>query len=286
MFSYLSNNVLSLPVGNLIWSRNRNARRPQRGTSTIQFAYQALEARKLLASLVGDFVDDFNSEANPNWEYYWNSTGSLADPNDFEALNRWVFPASGIKLLTPGGGAIPNVSPASRLYLGAGIGHPGAVGHYAMAGFTIEDSGYYSIEDSFVSVNNSFSDGIEFKVFVDSGPLLNEGTVVSDGDSKSYFDTELGFLATGSEVFVAFGAGASDAYDSFSHDFSIFRHDDREIVVEPTQNSSGGTWEHTVENSGLYGVRDTTADISVNATSISNGDSSLGYLKQGVLRES
>ena len=282
MPSYNSIKTLCLP-------KKRNKRQ----SSSVQFGYQSLEPRKLLATLAGDYVDDFNSGADSNWEYYWNDTGSLSDPDSFEALSPWTIPIAGITFFTPGGTATPNGPSANLLRLGRVGSSPGSVGHYAIAGFTVEESGYYSIADSFVSVDNSNGDGIEFKVFVDGGPLLNEGTVEAVGNARTYFDTELGFLAAESEVFVAFGAGATDASDFFSTDYSILRHEDREIVVEPAQNSSGGTWEHIVEHSGLYGIRDTTPaatsanNVLVNGATIPNGpdvvqlDGSLGYLKKG-----
>lgn len=205
---------------------------------------------------VADYVDDFRSETPlSGWRYLWNaptnwqsgsspgnlSFGSINNPFNFQPLQstgesgRWT--ADGDSLGT-------NNPPANFLQLGRGFGVPGApnglsfesqenrLDRYAITSFTVANSGNYSLTDSrlqAVVANNL--DGVEVRVFVNSDPYLLSRR--SFAGNQVDFDTDLGFLRAGDEIYVAYGANNSHLQDFFLTDFSIQRIVPR---VEPLRN--------------------------------------------------
>lgn len=192
---------------------------------------------------VTDYIDNFDGA---DWEYHWNapvgwntsgSSGNLSsnaidDPN--LVLNDLIKNSSG--LYVPDGDTTwGNNPPAGFLNLGGSGGHPGdpgifgGVDRFAVASFTVSQSGYYTIADSKLDLTaapaNSGADGVEFRVFVNRNMPVETGIVAAD--TIGYFDTELGFLAEGDTVHVAFGPGDTNWYDGFGLDYTIYRHDDR-----------------------------------------------------------
>jgi hypothetical protein len=319
---------------------NTQTRRRRKSLRDSRLCFDRLENRQLLASVapvvVADYQDDFQGTSFPqDWEYLWNApvgwnsngqtgavqTGLITDgPATFDALH-W----NGVAWTPDGDANYTNNAPAGFLRLESDGGHPGnpdvpsgGEERFAIAAFQIQDSGFYAIEDSLLGIatNASMTDGVEYRVFVNDQAPVGSGIATTNNvagqSAYAYFDTDLGFLAGGDTVYVAVGSNGSHNFDTFELDYSIVRHEGRELTAE-TFSSTGslsGGWQYTVENSGLYGIQgsDVTAgnvDVSIavdNNNGIANDDTlfyvpglsgtdfnpdndsfdrSLGYLRKG-----
>ena len=207
---------------------------------------------------VANFGDEFQTGSTPaRWDYLWNApagwssnnsigdlnSGSINDPSSFLPLRSSA--ATGI-WTADGDSNGTNNAPSNFLRLGKGFGVPGApanlyvqaeqstsslqsvpfqqnfLDRYAIAAYSVANSGHYSITDSFIkTVNQTNSDGVEIRVFVNDDPfLLSERSV---GGHQLSFDTSLGFLAAGDTIYVAYGALTSQNLDFFRSDFSVTR---------------------------------------------------------------
>ena len=241
-------------------SKVARSRSPRLCSSAIR--YEQLEPRQLLAVLVANFGDDFplgNDALQTGWQYQWNapvngdpSSGGINHPEtEFVSL----APTSTGTNWSPDGDLLAqNDLNAAYLRLSAFGGHPGATGdvvggenRYAIASYTISESGYYSIEDSFVGLQGASyapllskyqNDGVEYLVFVNRESPIESGVV--HAKTKAYFDTSLGFLSKGDTVHVAFGANTNDLSDYFTTDFSIVRNVELEEVVGEFRNDFSG----------------------------------------------
>ncbi len=271
----------------------------RRSSAKTSLSFDRLESRQVLASIApivaADYQGDFQGVSFPqNWEYLWNApegwvastpgqnngspgdkqTGLITDhPGTFDALN-WNTNA-----WTPDSDlAGDNSDPANFLKLRQTAGAPGnrsgGVDRFAIAAFEIQDSGFYTIEDSLIGLANSTSstDGVAYRVFVnDQAPLesgIATGSIAAGQSAYGYFDTELGFLKTGDNVYVAIGSNITDSFDSFELDYSIVRHPGRELTAENfVSGSLSAGWQHTIENSGLYGIQG--SDVTAGGVSVS-----------------
>lgn len=117
-------------------------------------------------------------------------------------------------------------------------GHPGLAtlngrttnhDRFAIASYEVQESGYYEITDSFLTLQDQRSGGVEFRVFVNDDQALYSN--VADADGRYYFDTRIGFVAKGDRIHVAFGGDSDAVYDGFKTDFSITRFAGREQTV-------------------------------------------------------
>ncbi len=184
--------------GRSLRNKSGNARRGKRP----QVAYESLEPRTLLATLVANYASDFplpGEQPSGGWQYQWNApeqgdpgSGSIDDPaTKFLPLQ---FTGIGTNW-TPDGDLIPGNNPTSAyVRLTAFGGHPGVgegvitpdVARYAIASFTVSESGFYEITDSFIGLNPfnpfAFTDGVEFRVFVNHDSPVDSGVV--DKDSR------------------------------------------------------------------------------------------------------
>ena len=256
--------------------------------------FGALEPRQLLATLVGDYVDDFH-EGSPdsNWTYQWNaptgwspqsgSSGSPGLPNtgniDAPGINfrNLVFNEGLQAWTTDGDGTATNSPPGQHLKLGQASAHAGvgvypanSYARYAIARFDIPEAGFYSISDSILKVNpstNGQSDGVEYKIFVDKGHMLSEGAV-APGQSAG-FDRHLGYLEADDFVYVAFGPGENFFSDSFQTDFSILKHDGGAVTADFVDDfhtgNSESPWRYQWNRS------DSGAMVTVGSTEDING---------------
>jgi hypothetical protein len=275
--------------------RRRSKVRTRRRDQGSPLSFERLESKRLLAAVapvvVADYQDDFKGEAFPrNWEYLWNAperwspgnegdlqTGSITDhPDTFDPLN-WVSEDNSWRADFD---SDPNNSPSSYLNLVQSGGHPGraveGVDRFAITAFEIQESGFYTIEDSLIGIGNvgSNADGVSHRVFVNDHAPLETGFATENGiqnqSAFSYFDTELGFLAAGDKVYVAVGSHGNDSYDFFNIDYSIVRHESREVGVETFSAGSiaDSEWQYTVEHSGLYGIQGSEVTNSEASVSI------------------
>ncbi len=208
----------------------------------------------MLATVVANYSSDFpgtDGSLTAGWQYQWNAplesdpaSGAIEDPaTNFAPLS---FSGSNTSWTTDG-----DMNPATDP-LGAFVrlssigGHPGSgdglnsddVARYAIASFTVSESGFYTIANSFVGVSPLSSmaktDGVEVRVFVNRETPLLSATVAED--AINYFDVPLGFLAVGDTVSVAYGARSNNFYDYFETDFDVQRNVDLEQTVGRFRN--------------------------------------------------
>ena len=237
-----------------LWSKRRT--RPRLTSLT----FCSLEKRDLLATLepvvVADYQDDFRGGGDlvEGWAYQWNAptgwvangptgnlkSGSIEDASSFRPLQA----VGNSRIYTPDGDLRFGKNPDRFLSLYGIGGHPGSVAagvqRYAIATYTVSESGYYTIEDSSLNLiprranlASSF-DGVSYRVFVNQGNVIDEG--IAESAKISYFDSELGYLVPGDQVHVAIGANQNHGVDSFRLDYSIVQQPQRELVVANFQD--------------------------------------------------
>jgi hypothetical protein len=241
-------------------------------------------------SVIADYNEDFikNTDSDPNndviktqtnwkgWQYLWNqpvgwdwhpetysvgdlATGPITDPASFKPLSD-ATSDSGEKLKTADGDANgSNNAPAQQLKLSASGGHPGDQANiatdpsrYAIAAYTVDQTGFYSIVDSRLRrpdtrvaqevIDSGKNDGVE--VLVQVGPaaglpgqlrqVLRD--VVLPG-AEIDFDSQPFFVHAGQTIYVAFGVDISSHYDAFDVDFSLAKFNqglgaDQDVVFQ------------------------------------------------------
>ena len=146
---------------------------------------------------MANYADDFPDQSGiltPGWQYQWNApvngdpaSGSISDAHT--VFSPLIYSGS-FTSWTPDGDLIPFNNPDSAfLRLSAQGGHPGladnqlphGVARYSIASFTVDESGFYAIDNSFVGLNpvnpDAHSDGIEYLVFVNRDSVLASGVV-------------------------------------------------------------------------------------------------------------
>jgi hypothetical protein len=195
-----------------------------------------LGAQSVVASYRRDFSE--SGAPAPGWRYLWNAPAAWAVGNTGDQASGFIGAPDAYRALTLAAGIYTpdgdtdgnNNAPAGFLRLSATGGqagpHAGAVNkraRYAIAAFTVPQSGLYAIASSFISVPNAGSDGVEVLVF----PGKSEAVLrtVALPTSTANFDIEIGHLESGQSIYVAFGPGATAAFDNFLMDFDIVRTD-------------------------------------------------------------
>jgi len=209
------------------------------------------------STVVANFRDDFQVGTLPaNWQFFWNapndfdgtssidgSTGEIGEPDNYVPLEAFgnSYAVNGDPNLIGGS--------ASFLRLNAFGGHPGigqlqrptnsgnnTRARYAIAAYTVQADGFYAIEDSFLSTTNP--DGqVDVLVHVNrNDPAIR--TTVAGGTTEN-FDTGLGFLNQGDVIYVAFGPGDTQVFDSFQHDFSIVQTTGPEFSLQASDGRTG-----------------------------------------------
>lgn len=191
-------------------------------------------------SVVASYRADFNETGAPaaGWDYLWNAPDGWAVGTTGDEADGFIgAPAGYLPLVLAAGSYSPdgdndntNNAPAGSLRLTATGGHPGrhSAGsnkrdRYAIAAFTVPTGGYYTIENSFLTPGNANSDGVELLVFPGKSEAILKQ--LATPAATNAFDTEIGYLDAGQTIYVAFGPGASAAFDAFQMDFEIVRYD-------------------------------------------------------------
>jgi hypothetical protein len=163
----------------------------------------------------------------------WSSSGSTGDQRtgSIDDVESYIpFFRADQSLLTPTGTDEVTSAPQYYLRLDQSGGHTG-VGYgesstfedrYAIAAYTIERSGRYSLTDSFLQTLSRSTDGVEVRVFVNDPTKLLHKDVVEANNSRS-FDLDFGSLQKGDTVYVAFGSNHNHSGDRFRTDFSLVR---------------------------------------------------------------
>lgn len=189
-------------------------------------------------TVVGNYRTNFNSTGAPAspWAYLWNAPpgwdvgvtgdqagGLIGIPESYRPLNliNSAYTADGDTL----GG---NNAPSGFMSLTATGGHPGLAagptnrqGRYAIVAFTVPSGGHYAIRNSFLSLANANSDGVEVLVFPGRSEAVHR-TLALPSASNS-FDVEIGHLLAGMVIYVAIGPGVTASFDAFAMDFDIVR---------------------------------------------------------------
>ncbi len=146
-----------------------------------------------------------------------------------------------------------NSEPASYLRLGPAGGVPGATSselvsdqydRYSIVSYTVDRPGNYSIADSRVELAGSSGDGVEVRVHVNSdAPRVHTATDIDSSNTEAYyrsnFDTSLGYLATGDQIYVAYGGIDDGTYDFFFTDFTIYRTSTDIVVADFVDDYTG-----------------------------------------------
>lgn len=158
------------------------------------------------------------------WNYYWNPTTAIGNAAEYQQLKwtGWNYDNDGI--------SGRNDDQFNYGNLNENGGHPGkgdeqggvSYDRYVIAAYQVGQDGVYAIQDSFIDHTTSscsaWSNGDDVRVYVNDGlrlsvPLPKQGSVA--------FDTALGELAAGDQVYVAIGPNGKDGCDGFSMDYAI-----------------------------------------------------------------
>jgi hypothetical protein len=157
---------------------------------------------------------------------------------------------------------------------------------YAIVSYTvpnldpnIDEGGFFSIEDSFLSKLSGSGDDVEVLVFTSRDPenpavrnYVRPVTAGTTADRETIaFDGAVGYLAEGETIYIAFGAADSSAGDEALFDFSIWRsepidvlHFDETLLGLPSSNSR--TASITAPQSGLYSLHNGIAELISSAS--------------------
>ena len=210
------------------------------------------------AQIVAEYGADFsNTTPSTGWRYLWNAptgwgvgvtgdltTNLIGTPSNYTPL---VY---GSGRYTPDGDAIVDNSPADFLYLDSTGGQGGVPydevtspnrDRFAIVEYTLQTSGNFSIQNSFVRNSGNSRDGLEIKFALTSGaPLLTLTTSSGQYDATTNplagitFDQNLGFLAAGEKLYLYVGGKDLTFRDGFLMNFQIVQ------VPEPSTNAAIG----------------------------------------------
>jgi hypothetical protein len=179
--------------------------------------------------VVADYRDDFKTHSPaPGWNYAWNATTAITDPNGYVYL-AWSPTAN--RYMSNGLVFPDTVSFCSYGSLSSTGGHPGkgsaqgaTVDRFAIACYTVKYAGYYGISSSFVTGSAALGNGGQVVVYTDT----NNGSTFTNKFSGLYpaggtinFNGNVGLLQPGDTIYVGAGPNTTDGSDSFSIDFSI-----------------------------------------------------------------
>ena len=158
------------------------------------------------------------------WKYQWNSGGVIGNNANYTNL---LFAAADNRYDSNGLPGLPDPDPAAFVLLNSTGGHPGrgsaqagGLDRYAIASFTVTESGDYAITDSFVNSIDLAGNGGDVFIHVNSGGVLGRYFFTANGQNFN-FDTFLGALNAGDTIFVGIGPNGADGNDSFAFDFSV-----------------------------------------------------------------
>lgn len=218
-------------------------------------------------TVVANYRDDFQP-GNPRtagWEYLWNAPPGWAIGSTGDQTGGFIgVPDGYLTLISNGTGWTPdgdtvgsNNLPSGFLALSATGGHPGPSAggtnkrdRYAIAAYTVPSSGYYTIENSFITVPNSGSDGIEVLVFPGRSEAISK--VLGQAVTTPSFDTEIGYLDSGQTIYVAFGPKDASAFNTFQMDFSIVRYERQSFRDQLLNGMASGAEVITIQPGRYY----------------------------------
>jgi hypothetical protein len=230
--------------------------------------------RTVVASYRADYpVSDV---LKTGWQYLWNApdgwqpgtNSSLASGFIGVPENYLPLQYTGSNWTADGDATGGNNAPAGFIRLSATGGHPGPSAasvsqrdRYAIAAFTVPTSGLYTIENSYITLNNASSDGVEVLVFPGtSEAVLRE---LATFNAAVSFDIEIGHLEAGQTIYVAFGPSNSASFDSFEFDYNIVHYERPSFRDQIMSGVSSGNSLITIIP-GRYFVRSSGTYLNVN----------------------
>ena len=212
------------------------------GYDTFSLDFSMVRYRPETLTTIADYRDNFRADAPlvAGWQYLWNApngwttapgvtgdmaTGAIGDPSCYRAMLD-----AGSYWTSDGNTSGTDHNPDRFVRLSSTGGHPGSEAgyptgnqhdRYAIAAYTVQQSGRYAITSSFLTNSNASTDGVEVLVHINNRtPILVGGTAAGLGATTN-FDADLGYLVKGDTVYVALGTKNSANSDSFSLDFTI-----------------------------------------------------------------
>lgn len=155
-----------------------------------------------------NYQDDFSSGIMPEgWNYLWCSEENIGKPTEYNFLTlaglNWTEPSISWMRLSQQGG------------------HAGA-NSYVIASYTIPEDGHYEIGESDLNLNHpngDSDDGVELKIHINNDPFIIEGE--ADNSNPLEFNTDLGYLYCGDEVYICVGDNQNVVRDAFFLNFTI-----------------------------------------------------------------
>lgn len=218
----------------------------------------------------------------------WNS-GPITDVDNFQELY-FVQNINGAfdGFKVDPDGFLTDIDPAQSLRLQSNLVYPGGIAgyigsggangydRYAIVAYTVpnldpdvDEGGFFTIEDSFLSKKSSSGDGVEVIVFTSNDPtkpiVRNYSAALKSGASVDSevvsFDGFLGYIPEGGTIYIAVGADNSAIADEAGFDFSIWRSKPIEVAVltDASPHQMVGNTRSTTyvaPQSGLYGLHD------------------------------
>ena len=218
--------------------------------------------------VVADYVDDFQRGTPANgWQYLYNASGAFGSSN-YTAM---VASGTGYR---PSGQTYPIIA-SSYAHAGDGTAEDSnGLQRYAIAAFTVPESGFYFIANSAVSMNaNRFPvDGVNISAHITGGDVTTLG-VFGQGESGN-FDGPIGFATAGQVIYVGVGANTHKGDDNTTLDFSIVRatgptngevtvNPDKTINFSPTPGFAGATSFTYRIDDGQGGFDTATVNVTV-----------------------
>lgn len=172
------------------------------------------------AAVIADYNADFwgGGTPSPGWSYLWND-GAIGTEANYKPLAYWW--AEGGAYLNSGTYPDPITGYAAAAHgPSGGYSHPGTTSIYTIAGYRVQsgEAGTGSISNSTIYIPYAASfDGVEVRVYVNDN-LINTLAISSVSGS---FDMNLGNLAVGDDVYVAWGSGPTLSGDTFQSTYQI-----------------------------------------------------------------
>lgn len=215
------------------------------------------------------YVDTFNSITtyrsgfqgsiqSAGWNYYWNPIAAIGDSSHYQQLKwtSWNYDNDGIS-----GRSDDQLNYGN---LNENGGHPGkgaeqggvSYDRYVIAAYQASQDGVYAIQDSFIDHTTSscaqWSNGDDIRVYVNDSLQLS---VPLPKQGSASFDTALGSLNAGDQIYVAIGPNGRDGCDGFSMDYAI--------AIEGTLLNTVPVLNHIADQVTNQGI---SVSMSVNAS--------------------
>ena len=172
------------------------------------------------AAVIADYNVDFwgGGTPSPGWSYLWND-GAIGTETNYKPLAYWW--GEGASYINSGTYPDPITGYAAAGHIPSGsYSHPGTTSIYTIAGYRVQsgEAGTGSISNSTIYIPYAASfDGVEVRVYVNDS-LINTLAISSVSGS---FDMNLGELAVGDDVYVAWGSGPTLSGDTFQSTYQI-----------------------------------------------------------------